>query len=96
MNDFMNRMCEEFQFTINDLNFFLGIEITMRDDGTIQMHQEGYARKILMKFGKHECNPFSVPMESHQIATTLNHPQEFKQAGNVPYRELVGSLRGRS
>lgn len=92
MNDFMDRMCEEFQFTVKDLNFFLGIEITVRDNGTIQMHQEGYARRILMKFGMDECNPVSVPMEPHQITTTFDHPQDFKQAGNVPYRELVGSL----
>lgn len=56
------------------------------------MHQEGYARRILMKFGMNECNPVSVPMEPHQIAVTIDHPQGFKQPGNVPYRELVGSL----
>lgn len=92
MNDFMNRMCEEFQFTIKDLNYFLGIEIMVSYDGTISMHQEAYARRVLMKFGMEECNPVSVPMEAHQIATTFDHPQEFKEAGNVPYRELVGSL----
>lgn len=90
MNDFMDRMCEEFQFTIKD--FFLGIEIVTNGNGTIQMHQEGYAKRILMKFGMDECNPVSIPMDPHQIATTFDHPQEVKQAGNVPYRELIGSL----
>lgn len=90
--EFIGRLCDEFRVTVQKLSYFLGLEIALHNDGSMYLHQKSYTHKILAKFGMAECNAVSVPMEPHSIVTSLDHPQDFKVAGNVPYRELVGSL----
>lgn len=89
--DLIERLSKEFYVSFRELSYFLGLKITTDSRGSIYLHQEGYARKILDKFGMSDCNPISVPMDPQNIITSLN-PQEFKPADNVPYRQLVGSL----
>lgn len=89
--EFVGRLCEEFLTIIQDLSYFLGLEIALKDDGSICLHQETYARKILERFGMVEYNPVSVPIDPQGIITSSNL-RDSKLASDVPYREIAGSL----
>lgn len=83
---------QKFHVKFNDLNYFLGLQIGTNDDGSICMHQEGYARKVLNKFKMDDCNPVHVPFDPNTMVKFSDHTQEVMPARNVPYRELIGSL----
>lgn len=81
---------QKFHVKFHTLDYFLGMEIGKKSDGSIHVHQGGYARKILEKFRMDECHPVSVPMDPNSFANTSD--EDIMPARNVPYRELVGSL----
>lgn len=83
---------QKFHVKFHELTYFLGLEIEKNVDGSIRMHQEGYARKILNKFKMNECNPVFVPMDPNTMAKSMDQSKEFMSARDMPYRELVGSL----
>lgn len=85
-------MNKEFQTTTCELQYFLGLEIQRRNDGSVFVHQEAYVKRLLNKFGMSNCHPVSTPADQHSQISPLSHPNECKKAGNVPYREAVGSL----
>jgi hypothetical protein len=65
----------------------LGIEITRENDGSISIGQPSFINKMLDKFGMSDCNTHSTP-----TATGTPLVPEGTPAGDVPYRELVGTL----
>jgi hypothetical protein len=69
---------------------FLGIEIVQKPDGSIYIHQSSYCKRILERFNMGETNILHIPADpQHSLDPNLS---ESLQAGEVPYREAVGSL----
>jgi Reverse transcriptase (RNA-dependent DNA polymerase) len=63
INEFKKVMKLEFEMTyLGMMMYFLGLEIKQEKSG-IFVSQGAYARKILQKFGMHDCNPVATPME---------------------------------
>lgn len=69
------------------LKFFLGLEISRRQDGAVMIHQAAYARRLLNKFFMNDSKPVSTPSEK-----TPSSLSRGRHAGQFPFREAVGSL----
>jgi hypothetical protein len=79
-----------FETKAGELDHFLGIEIDQRPDGSIFIHQSSYCQRVLERFNIWEANALCIPADpQHSLDPNLS---ESTQAGEVPYRESVGSL----
>lgn len=92
IDQLLHWMNKEFQTTALELQYFLGLEIELRQNGSTFIHQAAYVKRLLNKFGMNECHPSSTPLDQHFQISASSHPNECKHAVNVPYREAVGSL----
>lgn len=80
------------RFTMKDLGkarYCLGIEIG-QEDGKVSMHQRGYTREILDRFGMSDCKPVTTPMDIGAKLKKNETPNEDDL--KLPYRELVGAI----
>jgi len=96
MNALFTELEREFEVTTSTLSLFLGFQIERCKDGSIFLHQTGYARKVLERFNMTDANPESVPMDRHQTLCVSIHGKERATRVRAPYREAVGSLMGAS
>ena len=87
IEEFLNGLKTEFKITVSTAQQYLGIQIVVTPDGSILLHQEAYARKILEKFGMAEAKPVQTPLDKDNTNET-NAPLQHA----VPYREAIGSL----
>ena len=88
----MNSLESEFKITHKAASYFLGFEISHRKDGSIKVSQEGYARKILHRFGMSECKPVSTPIPKESIQSGKVSENDSNQELHFPYRQAVGAL----
>ena len=73
---------------LGEVKFFLGCEyIRDRKAGTIEISQESYIRSVLERFNI--CRTSSIPASLDSNDRSL---KEDEGAGDVPFREVVGSL----
>lgn len=79
---------QQFEVKSIELGCFLGIQIEQLKDGSIFVHQQAYARKVLNKFSMESCNAVSVPSDPNQVLCKFNDSEE----ANFPYRQLVENL----
>jgi len=86
----VNYLKDNFETKEGELDHFLGIEIDQRPDGSIFIHQSSYCKRILERFNMEEANVLHIPADpQHSLDPNLSGSLE---AGEVPYRESVGSL----
>lgn len=78
-----------FEVKVFEARCFLGLEIERFPNGSIFVHQECYAKKVLNRFNMMNCKTVSTPADCGQnLGDFVNHTE-------VPvfaYREAVGSL----
>ena len=87
LNELVDILMTEFDITVTDLNFFVGMEILQRDN-YIFISQEAYINKILKNFEMLDANDVKTPADPSEKLTYPTVKTELK----LPYRELVGSL----
>jgi hypothetical protein len=89
---FMSRfqeMMEEFQMSMmEELTFFLGIQVKQTKQGTF-VHQATYTKDLMKKFNVAELKPVSTPMS---MATSLDTCENGEVADQREYRSMIGSL----
>jgi Reverse transcriptase (RNA-dependent DNA polymerase) len=80
----------EFEMTdLGMMRYFLGLEIK-QEKSRIFVSQGAYARKILQKFGMHDCNPVATPME---LGAKLSKLEGGEDVDSNTYQSIIGSLR---
>jgi len=73
---------------LGEVNFFLGCAFRRdREAGTIEISQESYIRSVLERFNI--CRTSSIPASP---ANNYRSVKDDVEAGDVPFREVVGSL----
>lgn len=104
LNEVKMRLCQEFDMTIiGEPKEFLGITIKRdRENQTIELTQEKYINKILVRFGFDKAYPQRTPMNTVQVTnrerkmreseSDLRTLERTESKENIPYREVVGSL----
>jgi hypothetical protein len=87
-----------FDITINQpTDAFLGVETKFLPDGSIQLHQEAYIKRMLQRFGMTTCKTVATPMTRDELSKSQCTPvedlnnKEAKQQATL-YRAMVGSL----
>ena len=80
---------KHFEVKVFEVERFLGLEIDQMCDGSIRIHQEAYAKKVLHRFNMIDCNQVSSPMDCNQNLSDFVNDECDK---TYPYREAVGSL----
>ncbi len=71
---------------MSDANYFIGLEIDQKLDGSIHVCQRASTKKILEKFRMMESYAVSTPAETQVAQDDMNSTTVY------PYREAVGSL----
>lgn len=75
-----------FEMSTLDSTVYLGFQILRGEDGEIKLHQSGYIRKVLVKYGMEEAKIVANPCSSPSKDESKPIDPE------TPYREAVGSL----
>ena len=88
----MSYLASSFETKSGILEYYLGLEIDQRSDGSIHVSQKGYIKRILQKFNLSGSNPVSTPMDMNRSMSSASYPEFSEDATNIPYREAVGSL----
>ena len=89
LNSFIEQMKAEFEITVTDASYFLGIEINSQADGSMKISQSAYARRILERFKFENCKSVATPM----LKTTESDSTKSGKADvDFPYRQAVGAL----
>ena len=74
------------------LQYYLGVEVTVVDSNTLKLHQSGYIRKIIETFGMTEHSSRKTPLP-HDIDLSLKDcPDVVDPELQKLYRAIVGSL----
>ncbi|KAJ3661597.1 hypothetical protein Zmor_005987 [Zophobas morio] len=74
---------------LGDVKHCLGVEF-QREDGRVTMHQRGYIKDVLSRFGMSDCKPVATPIDlGTKLEKNIDQSQEDLA---LPYRELVGAL----
>ena len=86
---FKDLMSSEFEMSmIGELSFFLGLQITQKEDG-IQIHQQKYLKELLKKFKMETCKSMATPRKtSEKLKKCLSSPKVNEKV----YRGMIGSL----
>lgn len=87
LNELVVVLKKEFDITIADLNFFVGMEISRGCD-YIFIIQEAYINKTLKRFEMLDANAAKIPAD---LSEKLEYPADKKDL-RLPYSELVRSL----
>lgn len=85
IDNLLDYLIRAFQIRVTDANYFVGLEIDQRPNGSIHVSQKSYAKKILDKFRMSEAKSIATPAENVKLG-------ERKLANNFPFREAIGSL----
>ena len=67
----------------------MDLEIERKEDGTVQVNQSAYTRKVLERFGMQDCKPVSTPIVKEDIQLGKENAE---LSTTFPYREAVGAL----
>lgn len=89
IEEVVEHLQRQFEIKKVDVGCFLGMEIDRKNDGSIIVHQSGYARRILKRFNMEDCNPVTTPGDPNQRMTKGD---EAASDEAFPYRQLIGSL----
>ncbi|KAG7197689.1 hypothetical protein KM043_014451 [Ampulex compressa] len=88
----LEQLSNVFELTIVNPSVFVALQnVRERKSWSIIIHQAGYTRKIIERFGLANANPNTVPADPHTI---LNFEMIKDSENNdmILYRELIGSL----
>lgn len=93
-DEFLENLKEKLKITTKPASYYLGMEITQCNDGTIVIHQEAYTKKILERFNMANSNPVSTPIDAAENSSAPQFVEENRnnEEINFPYREAVGAL----
>ncbi|GBN87355.1 hypothetical protein AVEN_262655-1 [Araneus ventricosus] len=62
LDNFLKEPETRFRVYIGEVSCFLGLESQRHKDGSVEISQKAYARKILQRFGFEGCKPAPTPM----------------------------------
>lgn len=68
------------------------MQIERLPDGSIFMHQENYAKKIVHRFRIEDVNAVASPADPHHQMCANVHKNGHQEVSNCPYRQVIGSL----
>lgn len=84
----IDHLCSGFEVKAFAVNCFLGLQIDQKQDGSIHVHQEAYAKRVLDRFGMLNCAAVSTPGVASQKLSELTS----NEVASYKYREAVGRL----
>lgn len=90
IDEVLSKLQKQFEITVSDVNYFVGMQITQNEDGSIFVSQEQYIKQTINRFKMSDANPVSTPGDSH---VNLSYDEsKVLEENDVPYRQAVGSL----
>jgi len=92
INIVLKKLSKVFELTIVNPSVFVGLEIVRdREKRSIFIHQAGYIKRVIERFGLIDAKQTHIPSDPYTI---LNYEMAKYDEKNdtIPYRELIGSL----
>lgn len=87
---FLTELKERFKIKSKSANYYLGLEISREDDGTVKINQTAYTKKVLERFGMSECKPVGTPIIKD--GKLEKGEDKDSKTEKFPYRQVVGAL----
>ncbi len=75
-----------------ELDYYLGMELTLVDEHTLLIHQSSYIAKVLETFKMQNCKSASTPLPLNLDLSLKDSPDEVDPDLQSEYRAIVGSL----
>jgi len=88
LNSFISQLKVEFDITVKEATYFLGVEIKKEADGSIKISQSAYAKRILERFRFENCKALATRMVKAPKSDTS---ESGKFDTSFPYRQAVGA-----
>lgn len=92
VNEFLSALEKKFDITHGEPDVYLGLQIKRNQDGSIFLHQQAYARKILEKYNMKKAGTLCVPADPNQELCIDFHTGDQTKPTKAPYREAIGFL----
>lgn len=90
INKILKELKLNFEITIGDGNYYIGIEIIRLESKSIFIHQTSYAERILSRFNMSDAKIKETPTD---LGMCLTPSENIEQSiANIPYRQVIGSL----
>lgn len=86
LQQFIDDLKNVFRITSKPASYFLGLEITQREDGSICVCQTHYTEKLLERLNMSNCKAVTTPIVKD------NDMEESPLNSEFPYRQAVGAL----
>ena len=88
-----SELAERFEHTNQgELDYYLGVEITLVNEFTLSLHQSSYVESVLETFKMQGCKPTSTPLPLNLDLSLKDSPDEVEPVLQAEYRAIVGSL----
>jgi len=88
----LEKLSNVFELTIVNPSVFVGLQIERdRKSRSIFIHQAGYIRKVIERFGLVNAKPIAIPADPCTILS-FEMAKGNRENDKIPYRELIGSL----
>lgn len=83
----LNEMSKRFETHSVDTNVYLGFQYNRPMRNIIQLHQEGYVKRVISQYGLEGAKSVDAP-----LSLTKSTEVEEQLRPDVPYRQAIGSL----
>ena len=94
-DEIFEELTKSFTLKRGKLTHFLGMRVERREDGTITLDQEEYAKSIIQRFDMDGCKPVVCPEMPVKLSKSQSpqNPQEELEMKDIPYSPAVGCLQ---
>ena len=89
LDSFISQLRIEFDVTVKEASYYVGIEIKREQDGNIEINQATYTKKVQERCGFENCKPVAILMVKDSEERSFESEEV---ESNFSYRELIGAL----
>ena len=92
VKDFINRLKKVFKITVEPIEKIVGMEVNIRKNGDIFLHQNRYIQMMKEKFKVNGKHKMVTPLPPHFKIQPVEKVANKDRVANVPHASLVGSI----
>ncbi|XP_029340996.1 uncharacterized protein LOC115033114 [Acyrthosiphon pisum] len=81
---------KEFEVKKGNVEYFLGMQVKIMENGSLFVHQTNYASSIINKFNMLDAKELSIPIDKSHTFEQKEDTEILSE--DIPYRQAVGSL----
>lgn len=92
INKVLEYLQNEFEVTVGNGDYFVGLEIQRNNEGNVKITQKAYLTRVIERFKMADSKGCAVPAYQNNISVMSSNDNKEELMTKIPYREAVGSL----